>query len=285
MRRPYPSSKNFTTSVSQNMTNMTISSETIHSIARELYDARVGVYTVPYVSPRLPERDLETAYAISAEFAALRERLLGVRRVGRKVGLTNPNVQKRVGISEPDYGVIHDDMVFQSGVVLPKSRYNRLLIEAEVAFVLKSDIFDATLERVAAAIDYVTPAFEVVDFRYDGSVGQIVDTIADNAGCSGIVVGEEKHPYGSVDLKAVEMVITGGGQEITRGFGSNVLGDPINAVLWLAETAIRTGQPLRAGEVLLSGSIGYIEPWPMDVECVATITGLGRVVASVDSKA
>jgi 2-keto-4-pentenoate hydratase len=56
-------------------------------------------------------------------------------------------------------------------------------------------------------------------------------------------------------------------------------------VLWLAETAIRTGQPLRAGEILLSGSIGYIEPWPMDVECVATITGLGRVVASVDSKA
>lgn len=105
-------------------------------------------------------------------------------------------------------------MVFQSGVVLPKSRYNRLLIEAEVAFVLKSDIFDATLERVAAAIDYVTPAFEVVDFRYDGSVGQIVDTIADNAGCSGIVVGEEKHPYGSVDLKAVEMVITGAARRL-----------------------------------------------------------------------
>lgn len=264
---------------------MTISSETIQGIARELFDAQVGVYTVPYVSSRLPERDLDAAYAISAEFAALRERHLGARRVGRKVGLTNPNVQKRVGISEPDYGIIHDDMVFPSGVVLPKSRYNRLLIEAEVAFVLKSDILEATKEAVEAAIDYVTPAFEVVAFRYGGSVGQIVDTIADNAGCSGIVVGEEKHPYGLVDLKTVEMVITGGDQEITRGIGSNVLGDPINAVLWLAETAIRTGQPLRAGEILLSGSIGYIEPWPMDVECVATITGLGRVVASVDSKA
>ena len=138
------------------MTRMTNTSETIQSIARELFDARVGVYTVPYVSPRLPERDLDAAYAISAEFAALRERHLGVRRVGRKVGLTNPNVQKRVGISEPDYGIIHDDMIFQSGVVLPKSRYNRLRIEAEVAFVLKSDILDATLEAVAAAIDYVT---------------------------------------------------------------------------------------------------------------------------------
>ncbi len=260
------------------------SPETIRAIARELHDARVGVYTVPYVSPRLPERDLDAAYAISAEFAQLRERELGVRPVGRKVGLTNPLVQARVGVFEPDYGVIHDDMVFASGVVLPASRYNRLLIEAEVAFVLKGDILEATPEAIAAAIDYVTPAFEIVDFRYDGSVGQIVDTIADNAGCSGVVLGEEKHPYGSVDLTKVEMVITGGGEEITRGVGSNVLGDPINAIKWLAETAIRTGRPLRAGEVLLSGSIGYIEPWPADVECIATITGLGRVVATVDSE-
>jgi 2-keto-4-pentenoate hydratase len=263
---------------------VSVPEETIGQIARELFEAKRDVRTVPYVSPRLPEHDLDAAYAISAEFAALRERELGVKRAGRKVGLTNPLVQERVGIDEPDYGIIHDDMVHASGARLPLSRYNHLLIEAEVAFVLGSDIREATPEAVVAAIDYVTPAFEVVDFRYDGSVGQIVDTIADNAGCSGIVLGEEKHPYGSVDLTQVEMVIIGGGVEITRGVGSNVLGDPVNAVRWLAETAIRTGEPLRAGEVLLSGSIGYIEPWPPDVECVATITGLGRVVATADSK-
>jgi len=262
---------------------MTVDTATIKAIARELFDAKEAVYTVPYVSPRLPEHDLDSAYAISEEFASLRERELAVRRVGRKVGLTNPLVQQRVGVFEPDYGIIHDDMVFESGVVLPASKYNRLLIEAEVAFVLRSDILEPTPEKVAAAIDYVTPAFEIVDFRYDGSVGQIVDTIADNAGCSGLVLGEEQHPYGSVDLTQIEMIITAGDTEITRGVGSNVLGDPINAVQWLAETAIRTGHPLRAGEVLLSGSIGFIEPWPADVECVATITGLGRVTATVDS--
>ncbi|MER5477561.1 fumarylacetoacetate hydrolase family protein [Streptomyces sp. NPDC002734] len=270
--------------MSDERTVVGVPQETIDRIARELFEAKRDVYTVPYVSPRLPERDLDAAYAISAEFAALRERELGVRRVGRKVGLTNPLVQARVGIDEPDYGVIHDDMVHASGVRLPLSRYNRLLIEAEVAFVLKNDVLDATRESVEAAIDHVTPAFEVVDFRYGGSVGQIVDTIADNAGCSGVVLGEERHPYGEVDLTQVEMVITGGGAEITRGVGSNVLEDPVNAIVWLAATALRTGEPLRAGEVLLSGSIGYIEPWPADVECVATITGLGRVVATADSK-
>lgn len=263
---------------------MSVDTATIEKIARELFEAKRGVYTVPYVSPQLPDHDLDAAYAISAEFARLRETELGVTRVGRKVGLTNPLVQARVGIDEPDYGIIHDDMVHASGVRLPLSRYNHLLIEAEVAFGIGTDITDPSREAVEAAIEYVTPAFEVVDFRYDGSVGQIVDTIADNAGCSGIVLGEEKHAYGEVDLTQVEMVITGGDVEITRGVGSNVLGDPVNAVLWLAETAIRTGQPLRAGEVLLSGSIGYIEPWPADVECVATITGLGRVVATADSK-
>lgn len=264
---------------------MTVDPRTIAEIARELHEAKKGTYTVPYVSPRLPEHDLNSAYAISEEFATLRERELGVRRIGRKVGLTNPLVQARVGVFEPDYGIVHDDMVFESGVVLPASRYNRLLIEAEVAFVLRADILDPSLESIVAAIDHITPAFEIVDFRYDGSVGNIVDTIADNAGCSGIVLGEEKHAYGTVDLKDVEMVITAGDGEITRGIGSNVLGEPINAVQWLAENAISRGLPLLAGEVLLSGSIGYIEPWPADIECVATITGLGRVTATLDSKA
>ena len=257
----------------------------IRRLARELHDARVGVYTVPYVSPQLAEHDLEAAYAVSSELAALRERELGVRRVGRKVGLTNPNVQARVGIDEPDYGIIHDDMVYPSGVRLPASAFTFLRIEAEVAFVLKADVLDPDVAAIAEAIDYITPAFEVVDFRYAGDVGKIVDTIADNAGCSGIVLGEERHPYGGIDLRTVELVIaTADGTEITRGIGSNVLGDPINAVAWLAETAIRIGEPLRAGEVLLSGSIGYIEPWPADVECIATITGLGRVTATLDSK-
>lgn len=264
----------------------TASDKTIAEIADELYRARRDTSTIEFVSPRLPEHDLEAAYAISAIVAARRETELGVKRVGRKVGLTNPFVQQRVGVFEPDYGVIHDDMVYTSGVQLPQSQFNFLRIEAEVAFALKHDILEPELSVIADAIDYITPAFEIVDFRFPGNIGAIVDTIADNAGCSGIVLGEEKHEYGEVDLTTIEMIITtADGAEITRGVGSNVLEDPINAVKWLAETALRVGEPLRAGEILLSGSIGFIEPWPADVECVATITGLGRVTATLDSHA
>lgn len=257
----------------------------VADIADEIYRARQGVYTIAEVSGRLPDRDLDAAYAISEMVARRREQELGVTRVGRKVGLTNALVQQRVGVFEPDYGIIHDDMVHQSGAVLRGSAFNFLRIEAEIAFALKKDVLVADLDVVKDAIDYVTPAFEVVDFRFP-TIPSIVDTIADNAGCSGLVLGEERHEYGETDLAGVELVIaTVDGVEITRGVGSNVLGDPVNAVVWLAETAIRVGRPLLAGEVLLSGSIGYIEPWPADVECVATITGLGRVTATLDSKA
>ena len=257
----------------------------LNEIADDIYRARCDVRTIPFVSDRLTGRDLEAAYAISELVAARRERELGVRRVGRKVGLTNPQVQQRVGVFEPDYGIIHDDMVHPSGIVRRASQHNFLRIEAEVAFVLGDDIYDPDLDVIKGSIAHVTPAFELVDFRFSGNVGTIVDTIADNAGCDGIVLGEEQHPYDAVDLSSVEMVITTAtGDEITRGVGRNVLGDPIHAVQWLARTAIEVGQPLRAGELLLSGSIGYIEPWPVDVECIATITGLGRVTATLDSK-
>lgn len=256
----------------------------IEEIADELYAARLAVATVPYVSPRLPDGDLESAYRISELVADRRESELGVQRIGRKVGLTNPLVQKRVGVFEPDYGIIHDDMIFASGAVLRGSAYHFLRIEAEVAFCLGQDIETPDLGVIRDSIEWIAPAFEIVDFRYAGPVGRIVDTIADNAGCSGLVVGE-RTAYGAVDLPGAELVITGGGAEITRGVGSNVLEDPVNAVQWLAATAIRRGRPLRAGEILLSGSIGHIEPWPADVECVATISGLGAVSATLDSKA
>lgn len=258
--------------------------EITNQIADELFRARQGVYTIGEVSDRLPEKDTASAYAISEMVARRREKELGVKRAGRKVGLTNSLVQRQVGVFEPDYGIIHDDMIYQSGVVLHSDAFNFVRIEAEIAFVLKKDILRADLDVVKDAIDYITPAFEIVDFRFP-TIPSIVDTIADNAGCSGLVLGEEKHKYGETDLREVELVITtADGQEITRGIGSNVLGDPINAVLWLAENAIRINQPLRAGEVLLSGSIGYIEPWPLDVECIATITELGRATATLKSK-
>lgn len=260
-------------------------SDLITTIAQELYDARRTQTPMDFVRDRLEVDDKESAYKISETVTQMRERLEGRTRVGRKVGLTNPIVQQRAGVSEPDYGIILDDMKFESPLVRPRSAYSHPKIEAEIAFVLKEDILDASLESVKAAIGYVTPAMELVDNRYHSYKMKIVDTIADNAACEGIVVGNVQIPYGEIDLREVVMVLYRGEEEITRGIASDVMGDPVLAIQWLAETAIRIGKPLRAGEVLLSGSIGHIVDWDAGVPYRAEFThGLGEVVATLTTE-
>lgn len=255
-------------------------SDIITEIAEDLYKARTTRTPIEFVRHRLPEKDKDAAYRISELVTQQREAAEGRRRVGRKVGLTNPVVQARAGVDEPDYGIILDNMVFESPVERPASAYFHPKIEAELAFVLKSDILDTDLASVEAAIDYVTPAMELVDNRYHSYKMGIVDTIADNAACEGIVTGSVRIPYGEMDLKQVEMVLYRGDEELTRGVGANVMGDPINAVQWLAETSLRIGKPLRAGEILLSGSIGLIVDWDPNVTYTAKYShGFGDVVA------
>lgn len=252
----------------------------IREIAGDLYSARTTRTPIEFVRHRLPDNDKDAAYRISELVTQQREVAEGRRRVGRKVGLTNPMVQRRAGVDEPDYGIILDDMTFESPIERPASAYFHPKIEAEIAFVLKSDILASDLVSIEAAIDYVTPAMELVDNRYFDYQMSIVDTIADNAACEGIVTGPVRIPFGEIELKDVEMVLYRGDEELTRGTGSNVMGDPINAIRWLAETSISIGKPLRAGEILLSGSIGLIVDWDPNITYTAKYShGLGSVVA------
>lgn len=254
--------------------------ETLMEIADDLYNARIQRTPIEFVRHRLPDNDKDAAYEISEIVTARREATEGLRRIGRKVGLTNPMVQERAGVDEPDYGIILDDMLFESPIEHSTADYFHPKIEAEVAFVLKADILDSSLATIEAAIDYITPAMELVDNRYFTYKMGIVDTIADNAACEGIVTGSVRIPYSEIDLKAVEMILYRGDEELTRGVGANVMGDPINAIQWLAETSLRIGKPLRAGEILLSGSIGLIVDWDPGVTYTAKYShGLGSVVA------
>ncbi|MFK0083149.1 2-keto-4-pentenoate hydratase [Glutamicibacter sp. NPDC090743] len=257
----------------------------IQKLADDLYEARANLTSIDFIRHQLEEGDLDSAYAISELNTKRREQEFNLRRVGRKVGLTNPMVQKKAGVDQPDYGIVLDDMVFQSPVDRPRSVFIRPKIEAELAFVLKSDILDADMDSIKAAIDYVVPAMELVDCRYHTYKMSILDTVADNAACEGLVVGGARKNLDDVDLDEVEMVLYRGDEEVTRGVGRNVLQGPINAIQWLAETSISTGNPLRAGEILLSGSIGMIVDWDEDVTYTAKYShGFGEVSATLISK-
>ena len=137
---------------------------------------------------------------------AARRAAAGHRIVGHKIGLTSRAMQAATGITEPDYGVIFDDMVFESGVVVPFENYSNVRIEVELAFVLARPLSgpECTLDEVLAATEYVVPALEILNSHIQLEGRTIVDTISDNAAMGAMVLGDTRVAVDDVDLRWVE---------------------------------------------------------------------------------
>ncbi|MCO5973055.1 fumarylacetoacetate hydrolase family protein [Actinoallomurus sp. WRP6H-15] len=207
----------------------------------------------------------------------------GHRIVGRKIGLTSPAVQEQLGVDQPDFGVLFDDMDLSHTPTIPLQRLLQPKIEAEVAFVLGADLDtpDPSQAKARAAIAQVVAALEIVDSRIAGWDITIVDTIADNASSGLFVLGAGARPLGDdEDLGQVTMeLIDQDGRVLSHGTGAACLGDPINALVWLARITHRLGAPLRAGEIVLSGALGPMVPVTPGTTYTASFTGLGNVQA------
>ena len=239
----------------------------------------------------LPADDLDGAYAVQSAWVA-DQLAAGARVIGRKIGLSNPVVQAQFGVDRPDFGVLLDTMVCAERTPVDSARTLQPKIEAEIAFVLAADLDGDVIGRaeVAAATAYVVAALEIVDSRIADWDISIVDTIADNASSGLFVLGDQKQGLGRLDLADCAMTMrragAGGGKGVTggdvvsTGTGSAVLGHPLASVAWLAATVRDLGRPLRAGEVVLSGSLGPMVPVAPGDVFRADISGLGQVSAT-----
>jgi 2-keto-4-pentenoate hydratase len=156
-------------------------------------------------------------------------------------------------------------------------------VEAEVAFLLGADLPDGDLPEpeLIPAIDFVVPAIEVVDSRIADWDISIFDTVADNASAGVFVTGGSPRSLRDVDdLGASEMTLTVDGEVVSSGTGAACLGHPLHAVAWLAKAVAERGEPLRAGELVLSGSLGALVPVRPGLTYDAHISGLGSVRAT-----
>lgn len=203
------------------------------------------------------------------------------RRVGRKVGLTAPAVQRQLGVDQPDFGVLLSEMQRGEDEQIPHDRLIAPRIEAEIAFIMGRDVEATDRESVLAAVDYVAPALEIVDSRIAGWDIGIVDTIADNASSAYFVLGKARATLDGYVPAGAEMIMTVNGEQASMGTGADCLGDPVNALVWVAETAAALGRPLRAGEIVLSGALGPMAPLNAGDVVEACIGGLGTVTATV----
>ncbi|MFI8351792.1 2-keto-4-pentenoate hydratase [Streptomyces cyaneofuscatus] len=250
--------------------------------------ARTGVPCAP-VRSLLPEdtaADIEAAYAVQ-RLNVERGITAGRRLVGRKIGLTSPAVQRQLGVDQPDFGALFADMAVPEGQPIAPGRLLQPKVEAEVALVLGTDLphRDPTVADLLRATAFALPALEIVDSRIAGWDITIVDTVADNASCGLYVLGGTPVPLDRVDLRAVTMTLTRNGETVSEGTGADCLGSPLTAALWLASTLAGLGDPLRAGDTVLTGALGPMTVAAEGDEFTAHIEGLGTVGTSFASAA
>ncbi|MGC5169136.1 fumarylacetoacetate hydrolase family protein [Microbacterium sp. DT81.1] len=228
---------------------------TIAAIAEELAEADRTHGVIPRVTARYPDATIEDSYAIQAVWRD-RNIAAGRRLVGRKIGLTSKAMQQATGITEPDYGVMFDDTVYESGAEIPVDLFSNVRIEVELAFVLSQPLAgpDRTLGDALAAIDYAVPALEVLNSHIELEGRTIVDTISDNAAYGAMVRGSTQKRPDEIDLRWVPGVLSRNGEIEETGVSAGVLGHPATGVAWLANKLHQHGDRLEAGEVILAGS-------------------------------
>ncbi len=203
----------------------------------------------------------------------------GRRLVGRKIGLTSKAIQQQLGVNQPDFGALFADCAFGSGEVIDCTTLLQPKAEAEIAFVLKKDLSyqKHTYADVIDATAYVLPCIEIIDSRIKDWDIQFIDTVADNASSGLYVVGSKPVSLSKVDVEMCGMKMECNGEVVSTGMGMACLGNPLNAVVWLANKMVEVGAPLKAGDLILSGALGPMVSVKAGDYFKASISGLGSV--------
>jgi 2-keto-4-pentenoate hydratase len=252
---------------------MTTAVETAAARLRQAYESGVAC---PPVRDLIG--DVQAAYEVQTRMVD--DWIAGGRRpTGRKIGLTSAEVRRQLGVAEPDFGTLLADMAVPDGAEIPAGTVCQPRVEAEVALVLDADLTRErhTVADLVRATAFALPAIEVVGSRISAWDVSIVDTVADNASAGRYVLGCTPVRLGRLDLRLAGMVLDRRGEPVSTGAGAACLGHPLAAALWLADTMVRVGLPLRAGDTVLTGGLGpMVDVVPGDV-FTARIDGLGDV--------
>ncbi len=257
---------------------MALDNERIEGAARSLLFAARSLKPMDPLTTTWPEITVEDAYRIQQRTVELRLEE-GRRVVGKKIGLTSPAMQQMLGVAEPDYGHLLDDMLVNQGDGLAASKLLQPRIEGEIAFILERDLAGPGLTPtdVIRATAGVTAALEIIDSRIRDWKIKIQDTVADNASSAAFLLGAKLTPLAGMDLRYVGFVMMKNGQLATSAAGAAVLGSPAQAVAWLANKMGEYGIILKAGEIILSGSAGAAVPVQAGDSVHLTVDRVGSV--------
>ncbi|WP_115787629.1 2-keto-4-pentenoate hydratase [Arthrobacter silvisoli] len=250
--------------------------------AQALLEAHRTRQTIAPLTDTAPDLGVEGAYGIQlAQVHAWKAEGRTVK--GHKVGLTSRAMQVQLGVDQPDFGHLMDDMFFADTDPIRAGRFINPRVEPEFAFVLGKPLTGpgVTTAEALSAIDYVVGALEIIDSRITDWKIKLADTIADNASSGGVVLGSRPVRPTDLDLRTTGVNMSRNGELVATGAGGAVLGSPLNALAWLANTLGPLGVTLEAGSVVLPGSMtGAVAAAPGDTISATFAGGLGTVTAN-----
>jgi 2-keto-4-pentenoate hydratase len=253
----------------------------VDTAAERLWNAYQTQVPCSPVRDLIDAGDVDAAYRVQ-EANTVRWLKDGRTLSGRKIGLTSEAIQRQLGVSQPDFGMLFADMACGDGEALSAGRFLQPRVEAEIALILDKplDRERHSIEDVRRATAYAVAAIEIVDSRIARWDIKIADTVADNASSGGYVLGTIRKKLADIDLTGCRMIMERRGEVISQGTGAACLGNPLNAAVWLADTMSKRGRPLGAGDIILTGALGPMVAVAPGDDVVSRIDGLGDVRAT-----
>lgn len=250
-------------------------------LADDLWKAEQDRIPINRITISHPNLTVEDAYEI--QMKNVHRRVQGGERIcGHKIGLTAKTIQQQFGISEPDYGHLFNTMFEFEAREIPIDRYMEPRIESETAFILGRRLEGPgiTVADVIRAIDWVVPSFEIIDSRIKNWDIGLADTISDNGSSGGVILGGCPKKLDTVDLRSVKTVTYVNGEVAEEGNTGDVLGNPLSAVAWLANTLAKFGVFMEEGHVILPGTCTKYIPLERNMKVRTEFAGLGEVWAT-----
>lgn len=259
-----------------------LENEIIKSIARDLVNAEDNHTYIEKISKKYSNLEIEDSYKIQKEVFKIKENR-GERVIGKKIGLTSEGVRKQIGVYEPDFSLITDKNMLKPYENLELDKLINPRLEPELTFVLKEDLKGPIVSNidVVKAILGVAASFEIVDTRYNDYNFTIFDTVADSASYGKIIVDNKIVPIDNLDLNNIGLNVFKNGVLIKTATSAEVMGNPINSIVWLANKMIELGEYLKAGDIILSGSFTPFLDVEREDHYEAHFAGIGNIKINI----
>lgn len=256
---------------------MSLDAQTIAALADRVQHAQDHRHTITKLTDEHPSMSIEDGYAVQDELLR-RWTARGERLVGRKAGLTSKAKMLQMGVHVPSFGMLLSSYARPENGAIEMDQLLHPKIEAEIAFVMKDELQgQVTIEQVIAATDYIIPAVEVIDSRYENFKFDLPSVIADNSSSARYVTGGRPLDPRAVDLRTIGVVIEKNGQIQALGASAAVLGHPAQAIVMLVKFLADRGQTLPAGSFVMTGGITEAIPVARGDNVIARFQDMGSV--------